>query len=417
MTLLEASRRKVFLIPLLFAAALVSTVAFFPAIQPEGRLRLIEIWSLRAASLFAAIVALFLAGFSLPGDFEEKRIYLLVTKPVSKVTVFLGKHLGFLLLLAIFLGIMGVITLAFIRVVQFSSRDSFPALAAYPRVNAAKFSHEGAMPSQANPSQLLLSGPRENALIWRFKGLKRSDFPKQIRVSLKLNLFSPDDVFRASGNVRIIARDSSGRRQGEERRLLQTHEETEVGFPPSILGEDGSLEIVVRRGDADGVIRGDAGAVALFEKSGSFELNYLRGMGLSFLESALVLTLTLTASTFLSAPLSILLGILLYLVGTSHGYVLEGTRDIKKSIQESHAHEEEPRPEELPEWVLKPATAISGVVLAMVPDFENFNFSRWLLKDRAVAWREIGTAAFYAFQRIAVLALVGMTVMMAKDFG
>src|SRR5581483_7393650 len=95
MTLLEASRRKVFTILLLFAAALLSSVLFFPSVEIEGRLRLIEIWALRASAVFTAIVGLFLAGFSLPQDFETKRIYMVVTKPISKPLVFLGRYLGY----------------------------------------------------------------------------------------------------------------------------------------------------------------------------------------------------------------------------------------------------------------------------------------------------------------------------------
>jgi len=103
MTLLEASRRKVFTILLLFAAALLSSVLFFPSVEIEGRLRLIEIWALRASAVFTAIVGLFLAGFSLPQDFETKRIYMVVTKPISKPLVFLGRYLGYALLLAVFI--------------------------------------------------------------------------------------------------------------------------------------------------------------------------------------------------------------------------------------------------------------------------------------------------------------------------
>ncbi|HXX94582.1 MAG TPA: hypothetical protein VEN81_13185, partial [Planctomycetota bacterium] len=107
MTLLEASRRKVFAILALFAVALLASAAFFPSVEPAGRLRLMEVWALRAASLFTAIIALFISGSSLPSDFEQKRIYMLVTKPVSKATIYLGKWIGLSLLLAIFVGTMG----------------------------------------------------------------------------------------------------------------------------------------------------------------------------------------------------------------------------------------------------------------------------------------------------------------------
>src|SRR5438046_249757 len=110
MTLVEASRRKVFTILLLFGLALMSSILFFPSVEVEARLRLIEVWALRASAIFTAIVGLFLAGFSLPQDFETKRIYLIVTKPVSKSFVFLGRYVGYVLLLALFIGSMGIIT-------------------------------------------------------------------------------------------------------------------------------------------------------------------------------------------------------------------------------------------------------------------------------------------------------------------
>src|SRR5579872_290642 len=143
MTLLEASRRKVFAILLLFGLALMSSVLFFPSIEVEARLRLIEVWALRASAIFTAIVGLFLAGFSLPQDFETKRIYLVVTKPVSKPIVFLGRYIGFAMLLGVFILTMGVVISLFLRTVKAFSGRRFPALVAYPRLRADDFGSPG----------------------------------------------------------------------------------------------------------------------------------------------------------------------------------------------------------------------------------------------------------------------------------
>jgi hypothetical protein len=53
---MEAVRRKAFVLLLFFGAAIVSSATFFPAIDAESRLRLIEVWSVRASLLFAVIV-------------------------------------------------------------------------------------------------------------------------------------------------------------------------------------------------------------------------------------------------------------------------------------------------------------------------------------------------------------------------
>lgn len=415
MTLLEASRRKVFTILLLFSAVLLSSAAFFPSVSPEGRLRLMEVWSLRAATLFAAIVALFLSGFSLPLDFEQKRIYLLVTKPVSKVTVFVGKFLGFVLLLAVFLGIMGVIAVVFIRGVSLLGGPEFPALAAYPRLQAAAAGHEGGVADDRRQKKgFVVEFGRDSFLRWRFERLDPAGFPETVRGDLKLAFDASKDAFRASGHVRLVAR---GGKPHEQVLFLQQNEERAFSFPREAIGPGGALEIAVYPHDTDGAVTGWADSVAIYQKPVNFELNYLRGLALVLVQSTLVLAMTLMASTFLSAPVSILLGVMLYLVGTVHGFVLEGTRDIERELEAAGQHPEHRTPEDIPEEILKASTVISNVMLAAVPAFERFDFSLWLLKDRAVSWREIGVAGAYAFPRVLLLVLLGILAMAFKDFG
>ena len=165
MTLIEASRRKVFVILLIFAAALLSSVAFFPSVEMAGRLRLMEVWSLRATSLFTAIIALFLAGFSLPSDFEQKRIYMLVTKPVSKPAIFLGKLLGLSLLLALFVGAMGFGTVLFIRGVQLFAGSSFPPLVAYRRSEAPQFGSTRGRALEGEEGKIYVLAEEQGALL------------------------------------------------------------------------------------------------------------------------------------------------------------------------------------------------------------------------------------------------------------
>ncbi len=419
MTLLEATRRKVFTILILFAAALLSSSALLPAMGAEGRLRLIEVWSLRSATLFAAIVALFVSGASLPSDFETRRIFLLVTKPASKIAVFLGRYLGFALLLAIFLGVMGLLTVGFVHAVRLSAGPGFPPLAAYPRVEATGFHPRGGS-LEIRPARTVtrVEYGRDNALVYRFEGLDRSDFDGPVRGHAKL-IFEKPRSFRTSGNVRIAASLPAGGAH-EQVVFMQQNEEASFSVPAEAVGADGILLLSLLCDDPGENMAGWDRSVAIYERSASFELNFLRGMGLVFLQSLLVLTLTFTASTYLSSPVSILLGILLYLVGMTHSYVLEGTRDIDRSLSEldERAGKGPARtPEDLPPWALVLSTWISKAVLAVVPDFERFDFSRWLLKDRRISWGEIATAGAFALPPAIVLLLAGMLVMRFRDFG
>jgi hypothetical protein len=417
MTILEARRRKVFTILLLFAVALLSSIMFFPSVEMESRLRLIEVWALRASALFTAIVGLFLAGFSLPQDFEQKRIYMIVTKPVSKSSVFLGRYVGYVLLLALFIGTMGLITVGFLRTVKAFSGDRFPALAAYPRVMPGTFTSRGGDAIEGGGlTQAIKFGP-DNALIWTFRGLRRSNFGDSVRAQGRLVFGSVADQYRSAGTVRVVVRNPAGASHEIKQLEMNTNEEREFSFPASMIGNDGAIAIEIYCADADGIIASAPTYLPIFEKSMLFELAFLRGLGLILLQSMIVLSITLAASTLLSAPISILLGIILYLFGSIYGYILEGTREIDTTLSEIQTSKEKRQtPADLPVGVLWFSTKVSKVLLMALPNFDDFDYSVWLLKDRAVSWTELGTAGGRALPPILVLVALGTLVMAFKDF-
>ncbi len=416
MTLLEAVRRKVFTILIVFAIALISSTFFFPSVEIKGRLRLVEVWSLRASSLFTAIVGLFLAGFSLPTDFEQKRIYMIVTKPVSKAFVFLGRYLGYALLLTVFIATMGVVTVVFLRGVKVFSGPDFPALVAYPRIESATFDHAGGEDIIGGGATKAIGFGPDKALVWTWQGLRPSDFPEQTRMQARLIFGSTSDKFRSSGSVAVRVFGAAGRIH-ETRLSMNTNEEFDFTVPGSLIGEDGKLTVEFRCIDSDGILAGAPEWLLLFQRSMPFELAFGRGLILILIQSLIVLSITLMGSTFLSAPLSILLGILLYMVGTIHGYVREGSRDIDQSLSEISLGKSKRRtPEDLPVGVLVFSTTLSKAVLAAVPDFAHFDYSSWLLKDYAVSWRDLGSAAVKALPPVLVLIFLGTLVMFFKDF-
>lgn len=416
MTLIEASRRRVFIILLLFAVALLSSVLFFPSVEVDARLRLIEVWALRASALFTAIVGLFLAGFSLPQDFETKRIYMIVTKPVSKPLVFLGRYLGYAMLLALFIVTMGLITTMFLRTVKLFSSEKFPALVAYPRVHAGKFEFPGGKELEGGTAQALVGFGPENALLWTYKGLHRGDFEETARLQARLIFGAVGDPYRASGTVEFRVVNPQGK--GHTGKLMMnTNEEREFPFPASLIGDDGILQVQLRCADSDGLIASHADWLVLYEKSMLFEFAFARGLALILFQSLIVLSITLMASTFLSAPLSVILGILLYLVGSVHGYVREGSREIDHSLAEIRLQPTLNKPTEgLPPLLLRFSSETSKYVLKAIPDFDNFDFSVWLLKDHAVSWSDVGTAGKRALPPIAVMVVLGTLLMLVKDF-
>lgn len=416
MTLLEAVRRKAFYILLIFGVALLSGTLFLPAVNDEARLRLLQAWSLRAATIFSAIVGLFLAGFSIPSDIETKRVYLLVTKPLPKPALFLGRLLGFAMLVAIFIAASGLISTTFMRAVAAFGGPEFPRPVARPCLRADAFAAPGGQVVDGLPGQAILRH-EQHALVWRFDGLSKGDFDGPIRAQIRLFMGSPTDRYRAEGKVLVRVRGQGGERALPELQL-NTNEEREFQIPSEVLGDGGRLDVMAKVVDEDGLIAGDGRRLVIYGKPMLFEAAYLSGMALVFLQSLTVLSLTLAASTLVSGPLAVLLGILLYLVGSIHGFMSDGTRDLERSLKvEQLEGKKTGTVRDLPTWLVRASSVISKGVLAAVPDFDRFDYGRWLLRDTAVSLPEAGTAALHALPVILACFLLGVGVMLWRDLG
>jgi hypothetical protein len=495
LTFKEAIRRKIFLIVIFFAVALVGSAAFLPAMGAESRLRLIQVWSVRASFVFSLILAVFFAGFSITGDVETRRIYTLVSKPIHKVTLFFGKFLGFVLMIAAFLGSTGVITVIYLRVVA-ATTTGFPPLRVESRFDPT--------PDEAVPSFELKSGARTEGryteeggeyvvtgrsgavrrirkeevaditmrppssvsvthgyvnpdigaakivggdtpagvITWEYRGLDRSAFEPDVKARVKVDLGRVGQPYEIEGRVRITVRNPSTRAAFEVPfEKLQTNHVTEFSFTRDLVDETGRVTIELTTDDpglvviakSDRVIESATAprAMQLFGRSELFELTYFKGLVLVLFQSMVVLAVTLSMSAFLTAPVSILFGVMVFLLGWFWGFMSESVRDVDDELKAfrarqaehekagdhaGHDHDDHGPAQVAPPWMMKVSSAVSKVVLAMVPNFDLFNMSDYLLKDLAVMRRDLLQGFLAMVPRVAVLLLIGVVAMRFRDF-
>lgn len=421
LTLKEAVRRKVFILLLLFGVAIVSSAAFFPAIDAEGRLRLIEIWSVRAALFFSVIVSIFLAGFSLPSDFETRRVYTLVTKPLRKVTLFLGKFLGFFLLLVAFLGLMAAISVAYIRLVS-SLSDEFPPLKADPRYPASRFTAAGPHHPFEEAGRIGVLGFEGGSLVWQFRGLRRDLFGDRLKVRLRANLMRIGSAYALEGDVVVRAVNPETRFESRaEMPPLQTNRETFIEFDGRAMSDAGAVDIVLAGGEPALGVDADAGSVVLYGSPWNFDVNYFKGMMLVLFQSVLVMSATLAVSTRFSAPVSIFLGLAIYVVGVMWGHVHEGAVEIDLQLKQFRAQLAQGQatarpPEDLPPWLLEGSVWGSRLVLGAIPDFSRYSFGDLLLTDHAVMARDLAGGFLSMASRVAVFLVLGLLLITTRDF-
>ncbi len=484
LTFKEAIRRKIFLIVLIFAVALIGSAPFLPAMTGESRLRLIEVWSVRAAFGFSLILAVFLAGFSITGDIETRRIYTLVSKPIHKVTIFMGKFLGFTLMIAAFLGATGVITMIYLRTVAATSKG-FPALRVEPRFEAVTYAQDpivvlkngekvqGRISEEAgavvvtnaagsrrcakddveeitqpprrsltaaqgywNPelgAGKIVGGERGAALVWEFHGLDKSSFEPDVKARLKVDLGRVNRQYELEGTITLHVTNPTTRATLVIAKPVKTNQAEEWSFSRDMIDEKGNVLIAITTADEGLVViaKNDhtaksttaPRAMMLFGRSELFELTYFKGLVLVLFQSMVILAIVLSATTVLTAPVSILLGILFFFLGWFWPFLQESVRDIDVDLasfrnaraEEEHGHGHGP-PMVAPPWMMKVSSFISKGALKAVPNFDLFNMTDYLLKDLSVMSRDLRDGFVAMLPRVAVMLLFGVFFMWIRDF-
>lgn len=105
-TLLELVRLKVFYFLLIFALVIIGSSAFaasifHPGNEIEQQFQILKDVSLGAMSIFTWMLSVLVTAMLLPKDVEDRTLYSILAKPVSRLEYMLGKLVGVLLLVLI----------------------------------------------------------------------------------------------------------------------------------------------------------------------------------------------------------------------------------------------------------------------------------------------------------------------------
>jgi len=100
---------------LIFSLVVALSAWFLPAPDYSDKIKLVTSIGLGTSAFFATIIAIVIASTSIPNDLDQKLVYTVLTKPVSRVNFLWGKVLGYLMVVAFILGIMWLISIGVIR--------------------------------------------------------------------------------------------------------------------------------------------------------------------------------------------------------------------------------------------------------------------------------------------------------------
>ncbi len=106
-TLTELIRLKIFYFLLIFALLLIGSSAFLLQFSFQDQFQMLKDLSLGAMSIFTSLLAILATAGLLPKDIEDRTLYTILAKPVSRLEYLMGKLWGVVLLLLVAMIMMG----------------------------------------------------------------------------------------------------------------------------------------------------------------------------------------------------------------------------------------------------------------------------------------------------------------------
>src|SRR5262249_51341911 len=109
----EAIRRRV-LYAFSFILLVFLFASWFIPSKPEDQVRTYVAVVFAAMTYLLLAIALLVSAFSIPNDIKHQTIHTIVTKPVERFEVVLGRFLGFLALMTLVLVVMTAVSLLYV---------------------------------------------------------------------------------------------------------------------------------------------------------------------------------------------------------------------------------------------------------------------------------------------------------------
>jgi hypothetical protein len=398
----------------------------------KGRLQTFVSYGLSLTSLLLSMLTIIVSIYAITSDIEHRQIYTVVTKPIRRYQIILGKVLGVIVLdialLTLFAGIVYGVTILIPRFVnatdeeRLAARNEFYTARASlvpPVIDVQKevaelygkllkndqldviypnMTREEVLKQLTNRKRLeKRAAAVGQMLVWEFHNVKPLD-PNQslfVRFKYDVSVTPPDE--QVYGDWRIG--DQRQLQQGAQAQLQtpiwrQTRKDIvrkfhELEAPASVVAKDGYLavgfynpplnETVVLFPVEDGL--------EVLYKADTFTGNFVRAALLILCRLVFLACLGALAASFLSFPVAILFCLVIFLTGTTSGFIVESFGYMSENVSRIYMY------------------TVQGVI-QLLPQFDKYNPTKFLVPARLMTWGFLGEVVLIMVLVKALLLLV-----------
>ena len=416
-----ALRFKLFLV---IAVLLILAVVGLPLIikddgTAQGFTQIILTYTLSAITALLGLSTLWLACGTLARDIEECQIQVVVTKPVARWQVWIGKWLGIVSLNVVLLAISGGCVFGLLQ----WRAGKLPA--AEQKILREQILVARGSAKEPNDSAAI-DADTDRVLQERLKSsaVEKVDLPevrKQIREQVKAALQIVPPGYERSWKINLgFARDRLAGKPLQLRVKFNSAQKSASGtfgalwmvgdppktkywrtkapmslapdtfhefeIPPDLFDANGVLTITFANPNQTALLFPLEDGLEVLYPEGGFGLNFARGLGIIFCWMALLAALGLLATSFLSFPVATFFALALLLVALSSGTLAES---VESGSVAAGNEETGQAGYSIADIVLIPA--FKGV-LAVISLVKNYSPIDALSSGRSITWGELGSA-------------------------
>jgi hypothetical protein len=377
----------------------------------KGRLQTFVSYALSLTSFLLCLLTIIVSIYTITSDIEQRQIFTVITKPIRRYQLILGKLLGVIvldvILLCLFSAVIYTITIYTPKFTKPSDEELIEANNGFFTARASlnvpvenvtrevtdrynELNSKGELPENVPQDEIIAQLTQQaqlakraaavgEPLLWEFKNVKPLAENLFIRFKYDVSINPPDSQVWGRwfvGDYQFFKYGTQSKTPIYEKvHKHSVRDFHEIEIPAEVVPEHGHLAVAFRNEPLNGVaIIFPPDGLEVLYKADSFTSNFIRVVLLILLRLVFLACLGTLASSFLSFPVAILFCFVVFFTASFSGFVLESFDFLSEDIGAVYSYSLK--------WVIK-----------LLPEFDKYNPSKFLVPARLITWSLLAKCA------------------------
>ena len=414
-TIRQALRMKVAVVFTILLLVLLPVLGFTATGDEtlKGRLQTFVSYALSLTSFLLCLLTIIVSIYTVTSDIEQRQIYTVITKPIRRYQLILGKLFGVIaldvILLCLFSAVIYTITIytpkftkPFEEELIEANNGFFTARASLnvPEEDVSRqvanryneLDSKGELPANVPHDEIIAQLTQQaqlarraaavgQPLLWEFKNVKPLSENLFIKFKYDVSVNPPDSQVWGrwfAGDYKFFKYGTQNKTPiYDELHKHSVRDFHEIEIPADVVPEDGHLAVAFindpRNSPEVAIIFPPDGLEVLY-KADSFTSNFIRVVLLILFRLIFLACLGTLASSFLSFPVAILFCFVVFFTASFSGFVLESFDFLGENIGAVYSYSLK--------WVIQ-----------LLPQFDKYNPSKFLVPARLLTWSLLAKCA------------------------